>query len=43
MKALKIIGIALVAIIIVFLPVGLIVPSYEYQSSIQVNASLGNC
>src|SRR5258707_2183235 len=43
MKALKIIGISLAAVLIIFLGIGLIVPSYDYQSSIQVNASPEKC
>jgi hypothetical protein len=43
MKILKIIGIAVVAIIIAALSIGLFVPSYEYQSSIKVNASPERC
>lgn len=43
MRALKIIGIVLTVIIVVFLSVGLIVPSYEYDSSIEVNAPVEKC
>jgi carbon monoxide dehydrogenase subunit G len=43
MKALKIIGIVLAVIIVVFLSIGLIVPSYEYDSSVQVNAPVEKC
>jgi uncharacterized protein YndB with AHSA1/START domain len=43
MKALKIIGISLAATIVALLGIGVVVPSYEYQSSIQVNASPEKC
>lgn len=43
MKALKIIGIVLTTIVVVFLVIGLIVPSYEYDSSIEVNAPVEKC
>ncbi len=43
MKALKVIGIVLLLLIFAILSIGLIVPSYEYQSSIQVNASPEKC
>ena len=43
MKVLKIIGIVLAAIIIAALSLGLIVPSYEYESTVQVNASPEKC
>lgn len=43
MKALKIIGIVLAIVIIAALSVGIIVPSYDYQVSVQVNASPEKC
>jgi uncharacterized protein YndB with AHSA1/START domain len=43
MKVLKIAGIGIGALIIAALSVGLLVPSFEYQSSVQVNASPEKC
>jgi len=43
MKAIKIIGIVLTIVIVVFFSLGIFVPSYEYQSSIEVNASAEKC
>src|SRR6478736_310561 len=43
MKIVKIVLIALAAIVLLFLSIGLIFPSYEYQSSIAVNASPEKC
>ncbi|HTH54461.1 MAG TPA: SRPBCC family protein [Cyclobacteriaceae bacterium] len=43
MKALKIIGITLTFIVVAFLGIGLIMPSYEYQSSIEVSAPVAKC
>ena len=43
MKALKFIAAGLVVLAAIFLSIGLAVPSYEYQSSIKVNASPEKC
>lgn len=43
MKVLKIIGIVLAAIIILSLSVGIIVPSYDYKVTVQVNATPEKC
>ncbi len=43
MKVLKIIGIVLATLLILALSVGLIVPSYDYQVSVQVNAPPEKC
>src|SRR5258706_1446182 len=43
MKAIKIIGLVLVIIIFVLFSIGLIVPAYEYESSIAVNAPAEKC
>lgn len=43
MKALKITGIVLTIIVVVFFGIGLIVPSYEYDSTIEVNAPVEKC
>lgn len=43
MKALRITGISLLSIVVVFFLVGLLVPSYEYESSIEVSASPEKC
>lgn len=43
MKALKIIGIALTIMVIIFFCIGLVVPSYEYGSTIEVNAPIEKC
>ncbi|MGC4022027.1 MAG: SRPBCC family protein [Cyclobacteriaceae bacterium] len=43
MKVIKIVLALLLAVVIVVLALGLIVPSYEYESSIQVKASPEKC
>src|SRR5882724_612658 len=43
MKIAKIIGATLAGIVLMFLSLGLLFPSYEYQSSIVVNASPEKC
>lgn len=43
MKTVKIILVTLAGIVLVFLSIGLFFPSYEYQSSIVVNASPEKC
>lgn len=43
MKIVKIILVTLAGIVLVFLSIGLLLPSYEYQSSIVVNASPEKC
>lgn len=43
MKALRIIGISLLSIVVVFFLLGLLVPSYEYETSMEVNASPEKC
>lgn len=43
MKALKIAGIVLLIIAIVFFSLGIFIPFYEYQSSIEVNAPPEKC
>lgn len=43
MKALKIAGITLTIIVVMFLGIGLIFPSYEYDSAIEVNAPIEKC
>jgi len=43
MKIVKIVLAALVGIILLFLSIGLVFPSYEYQSSIEVKASPEKC
>jgi uncharacterized protein YndB with AHSA1/START domain len=43
MKIIKIILAALAGIVLLFLSIGLLFPSYEYQSSIAVNASPEKC
>jgi len=43
MKIIKIILMTLAGIVLLFLSIGLLLPSYEYQSSIVVNASPEKC
>jgi hypothetical protein len=43
MKVLRIVLITLTAVVLLFLSLGLLVPSYEYQCSIKVNATPEKC
>lgn len=43
MKVIKLSGLVLVILVFVFFCIGLIVPSYEYESSIEVHAPVEKC